>query len=941
MKYLLTLITVVFSSVLLAQDVNMQTATVSQCGGVFYDSGGEFGNYGNDESFILTICPENPGQRVQLNFTEFSTQLNADVMTIYNSDTNDPAEAFGQFSGAASPGLVEATEANTSGCLTIEFVSNDSANGSGWAANISCRTPCQVITSQIDTAVPAPNGDGYIRVCPNEEITLTGSGNFEVDGTGATYEWDLGDGNTVSGQTAVFSYADPGVYIVNLSIRDANTTIDPEGCPNTNLINQVIQVATEADFTGTSAAENTICYGESTDITGIVNPVQFINDCTPPISGTTFLPDGSGAQYETCITVDCFDSAQTLTDPNQLIEVCVNMEHSFSGDLDIFIQSPNGQEIRLFDQAGGGTYFGGANDDGTNTPGQGEQYCFSMSASVLLANAPTETNGTNPPGNSWVPGTYLPFEDFNGLVGSPLNGDWCIRIVDNLAIDNGYIFEWFLNFDPAIQPPELSFTPAITSEAWDADPTITNTAGNVITVTPPDAGQYCYTYRATDDFGCEYTEQVCIDVLPEIVTEAPNNLFVCDTGTPPYIFDLESNTAVVLASATNVGDLVVTYHDSQIDADDDVDALTGLAAYSGTDGETIYIRVEYLDSDCYEVLPFTLNVSGQPDINPVLDLELCDDISNDGVEEFDLSVQTLGILGAQPESDFNVTYHLSFDDADDGVGVLPNLYTNVNNPEPIFVRVESAGDSNCYIASPTAVFNLIVHQRAIANQPMDMVVCDDTSNDGFATFDLSTQESDILGGQDPAIFDVSFHISQDDADNNVGNLPINYTNVTPNLETIFVRVQDPANPDCYSTTSFDLIVNTLPTIVAVTPLQVCDDDTDGFVAFNMTTKIAEILNGQSGVDVSFHETFIGADTDTAEIFDGYINTTPNNQIIYVRLENTTTNCHNVNTLDLEVLGNPTANSPSALSVCDDDTDGLVEFDLSLSEAEVIGVQTGV
>ncbi|MDY2587568.1 PKD domain-containing protein, partial [Winogradskyella aquimaris] len=711
MKYLFTLITVVFSSVLLAQDVNMQNGTVSQCGGVFYDSGGEFGNYGNDESFILTICPENPGQRVQLDFTEFSTQLNADILTIYNSDTNDPAEAFGQFSGATSPGLVTATEANTSGCLTIEFVSNASGSGSGWAANISCLTPCQVITSQIDTATPAPNGDGYIRVCPNEEITLTGSGNFEIDGIGATYEWDLGDGNTIAGQTAVFSYPDPGVYIVNLNIRDANTTVDPEGCPNTNLINQVIQVATEPDFTGTSAAETTICYGESTDITGVVNSVQFINDCTPPVSGTTFLPDGSGAQYETCITVDCFDSAQTLTDPNQLIEVCVNMEHSYSGDLDIFIQSPNGQEIRLFDQAGGGTYFGGANDDNSNTPGTGEQYCFSMSAAILLEDAPTEINGTNPPNNSWVPGTYLPFESFNGLVGSPLNGDWCIRIVDNLSIDNGYIFEWFLNFDPAIQPPELSFTPMITSEAWDADPSITNTTGNVITVTPPDSGQYCYTYRATDDFGCEYTEEVCIDVLPEIVTEAPNNLFICDTGAPPYIFDLETNTAVVLASATNAGDLEVTYHNSQADADADVGAIAGLNTYTGTDGEIIYIRVEYLNSGCYEVLPFTLNVSGQPNINPVPDLVLCDDISNDGFEEFNLSAQTLGILGPQAETDFNVTYHLSFADADAGTGVLPEAYTNVNNPQPIYVRIESVGDSTCYNASANPVFNLVVDPR--------------------------------------------------------------------------------------------------------------------------------------------------------------------------------------------------------------------------------------
>ena len=140
MKCFLALISVVFSSVLFAQDVDMFNGVVNQCGGVLYDSGGEFGNYGNDENIVMTICPEDPGQRIELNFTEFSTQLNTDIITIYNGDTNDPDLAFGQFSGALSPGLVVATEENTSGCITIEFVSNDSGNTSGWAAAISCIT---------------------------------------------------------------------------------------------------------------------------------------------------------------------------------------------------------------------------------------------------------------------------------------------------------------------------------------------------------------------------------------------------------------------------------------------------------------------------------------------------------------------------------------------------------------------------------------------------------------------------------------------------------------------------------------------------------------------------------------------------------------------------------------------------------------------------------
>ena len=957
MKYIFTIIPLLFSSLLFAQDVNMQTATVNQCGGVFYDSGGEFGNYGNDENFILTICPENAGQKIRLDFVTFVTQLGAtpDVMEIFNGDsTAEPS--FGQFSGTNSPGLVEATQDNASGCITIQFVSSDSGNIDGWSADISCLTPCQTINSQIDTASPAPNGDGYIRVCPNEDITLTGSGVFSIDGTGATYEWDLGDGNTAAGQTATFSYDTPGVYIVNLNIRDANFSVDPLGCKNDNLINQVIQVATEADFSGTEATNATLCFGESTDITGEVEGVEFLNDCTPPVSGITFLPDGNGVTYETSVTVDCYDSAQTLTDISQLVSICLTMEHSYLGDLDIEIISPNGQVVRMHDQGGGSANLGipwaTAPVDGQSsntTPGTGYQYCFVPNGGFPTLVSGIQSGGEFPNGNgpatyndSFVPaGTYSSVNPLDGLLGSPLNGDWTIRVVDNIGADNGHIFAWSIEFDPALQPPELSFTPVITSEAWDTDPTITNTVGNVITVQPSTAGQFCYTYRATDDFGCEYTQEVCIDVLPEIVTEVPNDLFVCDTGVPPYLFNLDSNTAVVLANASNVADLVVTYHNSQADADADLNEITDTSSYEGTDGEIVFVRVEYLDSGCFEVLSFTLNVAGQPVINVVSDLEVCDDDQNDGLAEFDLSDQTLAILGTQPSTNFTVSYYLNAADADSGTNALPTLYTNSIPQEPIYVRVENVGDSNCYNASTVALFNLVVTPRAIANTPIDMVVCDDPSNDGIATFDLSTQDSAILSAQDPNIYEVTYHTSQDDADTNVGALPLSYTNNTPNLETVYARVEDPLHPECYGTTSFDLVVNALPEVVAVTPLQVCDDDTDGFMSFPLNSKAAELLNGQTGVVISFHETLAEAESASAEVFDGYTNTVINNQTLYVRLEDTTTNCYSINTLQLEVLENPVANPTTALEVCDDDTDGFAIFDLSLRDGQVVGAQTGM
>jgi hypothetical protein len=346
MKKLFLLFGFLFSVSLSAQ-VIIENGTVTACSGTFYDSGGDLNSYLGNENYIFTICPEFPGQFIELDFTSFVTQGGEDLMTIYNSDTNDATLSFGIFSGTTSPGLVSATTTNVSGCITIEFTSSPGANFQGWSADISCKEPCQTINSQVDTAFPAPNANGFIKVCPDEEITLTGSGLFSSNGAGAAYEWDLGDGSTQLGQTATFSYSTPGVYIVNLNIRDTNTSNDPEGCANTNLINQVIQVGTVPDFVGTAALQDAICFGDSTTIEGVVTPTPFINDCTPPVSELTPLPDGNGADYRTCITVDCYESDLTLDTIDQLIDICLNIEHSYLGDLEITIISPNGLEATL------------------------------------------------------------------------------------------------------------------------------------------------------------------------------------------------------------------------------------------------------------------------------------------------------------------------------------------------------------------------------------------------------------------------------------------------------------------------------------------------------------------------------------------------------------------------------------------------------------------
>ena len=958
-----------FSCFAVAQDLNMQNGTFNRCSGIFYDSGGATGDYGINENSVMTICPDVPGRKLQLNFTDFNTQSGADIMTIYDGDSN-LSPIIGFFSGPIIPGAIRASTTNTSGCLTIQFSSNATVLATGWVANIQCFEPCQSISAQLDLASPLPNVDGIIKVCPNDNITLEGSGVFSDDGTGATYEWDLGDGRIIPGQSANFSYPAPGVYIANLNIRDTNTTVYPLGCPNTVQINQVIQVSTDPDFNGTAATDSTICFGDSTTIEGKVTPIEFIKDCTPPISDETFLPDGTGVSYETTLSVECYSASQTLTDINQLQSICLNIEHSFLGDLTLEIISPNGQSVILHNLTTaqnaasanlGIPWAAGALDSQSNntTPGIGGNYCFvpgnafpTLEGGVQTGGVFVYADGPSTYVDSFVPeGNYRSINPLSALVGSPLNGIWTIRITDNFQEDNGYMFSWKLNFDPSILPADLSFTPTFVSESWDADPSILNTTGNTITVQPATSGAHCYTYRAIDDFGCEYTEQVCIDVLPEIVTAPAIDLFACDTG-PPYLYNLTENTPIVIASSTIQSALVVTYHNSLADAIADSGIIGSPSSFSGTDGQTIYARIEYQSSGCFEVETFSLGLTDPPIINPVLDLITCDDSSNDGREVFDLESQTLTILGAQPTSNFNVTYHTSLANAESGSNALTSPFTNTVNPQPIYVRVERANEASCYSTSGSPLFNLIVEYRAIANQPANYELCDDISNDGIEQFDLTSQDATILGSQDPTLFTVSYYDNPSNADSGTNPIlnPTTFIN-NPSSPTIYVRVEENTNPTCYGLTSLDLVVNPSPSIVDPTPLEICDDATpDGISEFDLTLKDNEITAGDLNLVVSYYET-------NADVLSGNVITNPttytnrsinglpaNPQTLYVVVTNSITTCENYTTLTLNVLPNPTPNTdPDDLTLCDDINPGDLqeEFDLTVNELYIINGQLGV
>ncbi len=498
------------------------------------------------------------------------------------------------------------------------------------------------------------------------------------------------DDTIVNGLNTSLTLNDDGIYKIDFIVTDST------GCRDNTFEDVIIYVSTIPDFRGTEAASNSICLGDSVDITGVVETVVSTPNFAPPVAGVTFLPDGNGTSYITCIDVNKFTAGTTLNSGSDLRGIFVNMEHSYVGDLDIRITAPNGVTINLFEQAGRGAYFGEPIfPDVTNDPGVGYTYNFTEGsrATETLMNAANNTQ----PGTSVPEGDYLPLQSFAGLVGTEVNGLWCIEVTDNLSRDNGYIFEWGLTYDQALFPASLVFEPQSNSTRWLPGTDIINTSidGSVITVLPTSAGLFCYTYELVDSFNCVYIEEICIDVtdavsIPQIVSDWD----ICrgSSGSPSVVLAL--NTPFI-ESETNA--VVENYYNSIADAQTLSNPITSFFLFTNSPSRTVYVRFGRNDQ-CFEVRPYTVNLLTSPPIGTPANL-MQSDLDGDSQEVFDLTLNNNLLLDGLPSNDYAITYYENESDAlDRSNGITnPATYSNISNPQTIFGSIINlSGGCNAY-----------------------------------------------------------------------------------------------------------------------------------------------------------------------------------------------------------------------------------------------------
>ncbi len=421
-----------------------------------------------------------------------------------------------------------------------------------------------------------------------------------------------------------------------------------------------------------------------------------------------------------------------------------------------------------------------------------------------------------------------------------------------------------------------------------------------------------------------------------IISEAPiansiANFEECSTSQIQE-FDLSTKDTELLGGQSGA-DFNIAYYSSLVDAQNNANALPILYTNTNT-AETITARISNINNpSCYDTTSFDLILKTAPVLNPTTDWIVCD-TDSDSFYDFDLTQKDTEILSGQSTTAFTISYHETLADAQNDLNELVSPYNNTTSSEQLFFRIENTAHPECF---ETGNFDIEVITAVNANTPTNMELCDN-NNDGIFSFDLTVQGGFILNGQSVSSFTVSYHSSQMDADNGTATLnPTNYTNRTPYFQTIFARVQNNANSDCYATTYFDIIVNDSPVFKTVADWKVCDDDNDGFHFFDLNEKDSDILGGQSAADfrITYYETQTDADTNTNNIV-GSIQNTSNPQTLFYRIENgTNTNCFKTGSFVLEVFETPTAGTPLPIIACDENETGVRTFDLSVKDSEVL------
>ncbi|WP_298339856.1 T9SS type B sorting domain-containing protein [uncultured Algibacter sp.] len=333
----------------------------------------------------------------------------------------------------------------------------------------------------------------------------------------------------------------------------------------------------------------------------------------------------------------------------------------------------------------------------------------------------------------------------------------------------------------------------------------------------------------------------------------------------------------------------------------------------------------------------TVTIYEQPTATKPNDILICDLL---GGISFDLESHDVHILDGLDPNIFDVNYYEGMSNYTNGIKIdLPEAYSNssVFFTQEIIAELYNKQNSEC---TDITTFNIGIYKTPQIEKSVNLsslTKCDDTNSgsdqDGFAEFDLTEQEPNLLLNGSASEVHYNYFIDSGLSHHIVS--PNAFSN-TDNPQTIYVECVNNINNECKATTSFTIEVFELPSLIPIVELKQCDDDVDGFSPFNLNEIISKITTNVVNETITFHESETDAENNNDAIINPttYINNMVSNDIIWARIENVN-GCYRTSQVNLIVTTTQIPNTfVKDFYVCDDDTDGISQFDFTSVHSEI-------
>jgi len=348
--------------------------------------------------------------------------------------------------------------------------------------------------------------------------------------------------------------------------------------------------------------------------------------------------------------------------------------------------------------------------------------------------------------------------------------------------------------------------------------------------------------------------QLIVNPLPVIVEDV--SLFQCDQDTDGItIFNL--NEANELISVDYLNETFSFYFDESEALLGTPNSIADPVNYQNTNSDPtinpnqIFVRVETING-CSRVAQLDLFVSTTqiPTGFSIPPYQECFDDS-DGSTTFDFSDSEATILGIFPPTQpLTVAYYESELDALSEINPILDIqnYENTSGVDQfIWVRVDSDIDNSC--VGLGQYIDLIVNPIPVLNTPVDPYFCVGPPN-SFNLNLANEYDAFVLDGQSAADFTVSYFISLTDAESSTSEI-FTVTNSASFVQIVYKITNNTTG--CYDIDTFEIDFIEIPAANQPADFSECDNNNDGIYLFDTSTLEAQILGGQTTMNIAYYD----------------------------------------------------------------------------------------